>query len=236
MTAFPKYLDAGAYHWGKLDGRGIGDYHARLHARYGWFVAQCPSAPDGRVIDVGCGDAALSHLLAIRTRRPVTGIEPETEGVEAARAVLASRNSTVAVIQGTGEHLPFAAGEASVVTLCEVVEHVAEPDAVLREAWRVLRRGGMLLLSTPHAQDELADPLHAREYSAAEVRQQLASWLDVAVHVAEPAWLVEAYTRPVVRRVVNAAALTGRNPFARLREPAARRRHWRQVYATARKA
>ena len=49
--------------------------------------------------------------------------------------------------EGTG--LPFRAGTFDAVLCSEVLEHVAEPQVLLDEAYRVLREGGALVLTTP---------------------------------------------------------------------------------------
>ncbi len=41
-------------------------------------------------------------------------------------------------------------GSADVVLLCEVIEHLYNPDAVMRECRRILKKGGALVLTTPN--------------------------------------------------------------------------------------
>jgi SAM-dependent methyltransferase len=231
---FTKYRDAGAYHWGKLAGRGVSSYHARLRARYGWFVERAVEASPSLVVDVGAGDAALTHLLWDATRCRVLGVEPEEPGVEQARGVLAEHGSGAEIVHGRGEALPVADGEASVVTLCEVVEHVPEPEALVAEAARALGPGGRLLVSTPQSQGGPLPPFHFHEFEPEELRALLARhFATVDVRVAEPPWLLAAYRRRGLRHAVNAAALAGANPFERVREPSGGTRRWRGLYAVA---
>ncbi len=60
-------------------------YSARLHALYSWFVDEVEARRPALVVDVGCGDAALTDLMARATPGRVVGIEPEPSGVEFAR-------------------------------------------------------------------------------------------------------------------------------------------------------
>ena len=46
--------------------------------------------------------------------------------------------------------LPLADSSVDVVIMSELIEHLVDPDRTLDEAWRVLRPGGTLLLSTPN--------------------------------------------------------------------------------------
>ena len=48
------------------------------------------------------------------------------------------------------DQLPFSDGSVDFILLCEVIEHLYNPDHILREINRVLRKGGKLLISTPN--------------------------------------------------------------------------------------
>jgi SAM-dependent methyltransferase len=207
---FPKY-DRGAYHWGKLAGRSPRAYHARLWARYGWFVHSLERT-SGTIVDLGAGDGALIGLL-IRGDRCVRGIEPDARAVEIATRLLGGRAT---VVIGTAEHLPFATGEVAAVTMCEVIEHLQTPDCVLGEVRRVLEPGGTLLISTPRRHQSLTDQLHEREYDEVELVEMLraAGFHEVVVERTEPAWLVRLYATRPGRVVLNILALHVRNPFS----------------------
>jgi SAM-dependent methyltransferase len=62
-------------------------------------------------------------------------------------------------VWGDGNALPFATGSADCVLLSEVLEHVPRPENLLREAARVLRPGGRVLLTVP-----FMAPLHQLPY------------------------------------------------------------------------
>jgi SAM-dependent methyltransferase len=97
-----------------------------------------------RWLDVGCGAGALMRAAKRRGWLAV-GTEVASTAAEAVRR------------DGFEVHLATldeaALGEASfdVVSAIEVVEHVADTDALLRGAHRLLRPGGALYLTTPHA-------------------------------------------------------------------------------------
>jgi SAM-dependent methyltransferase len=110
----------------------------------------------GELLDIGCGERPYEALFAPHVTRYV-GIEyppvadnlhPEIWGmIELIRGVVD--------VWGDGQRMPFKTGAFDTVLALEMLEHVADPDAVVAEIARVLRRGGRLLLTVP-----LIAPLH----------------------------------------------------------------------------
>ena len=110
-----------------------------------------------RVLDGGCGMGfALLAMAALRQVRR-TGIDSDWS-----RLQLARRAGTGAALAAADvSRLPFAAESFDKILLSEVLEHVADDDAALRELFRVLRPGGTLAISVPHANFPLGwDPFN----------------------------------------------------------------------------
>jgi 2-polyprenyl-3-methyl-5-hydroxy-6-metoxy-1,4-benzoquinol methylase len=107
-----------------------------------------------RVLDIGCGSGASSAALA-RMGFHVIGIDPVEASVRiGTRAVQeCGIGGRVTFFVGAGGALPIRTGSFDVVLLCAVIEHVP-PEcrlALLQEAWRALRPGGLLLIhDTPN--------------------------------------------------------------------------------------
>ena len=100
-----------------------------------------------RALDVGCGGGLLAEEVAAMGFA-VTGIDPSSRSVEIARAHAARSGLRIDYGLGYGHDLPFENESFDVVLCCDVLEHVTEWDAVIREMARVLRRGGVLLYDT----------------------------------------------------------------------------------------
>lgn len=101
------------------------------------------------LLDLGCGDGhATAQIAGLATPRGhhVIGVDWSETALERARA----RGVETVRAALDSEPLPFADGEADVVVMSEIIEHLVDPDAAVAEAYRVLRPGGHLFLSTPN--------------------------------------------------------------------------------------
>jgi 2-polyprenyl-3-methyl-5-hydroxy-6-metoxy-1,4-benzoquinol methylase len=98
----------------------------------------------GRVLEVGCGLGFLGQLLA--ERYEYHGIDISDEAVEFARTKLNLANVEV----GDANYLLFEDTTFDSVFCFDVVEHLANPDLFISEAYRVLKPGGLAIISTPN--------------------------------------------------------------------------------------
>jgi 2-polyprenyl-3-methyl-5-hydroxy-6-metoxy-1,4-benzoquinol methylase len=98
------------------------------------------------VLEIGCSAGYYSQRIVSRGAR-VTGIDLNTPLV--AEAARVCRQGTFCSAEAN--RLPFASGKFDAVVMLEVIEHVGDETPVLAEIRRVLKPGGLLFLSTPHA-------------------------------------------------------------------------------------
>ncbi len=97
--------------------------------------------PGARVLDVGCGVGSITADLAQRvTPGLVVGIDPAPAAATSTR----ERSAAVRVAVGSGYRLPFGDDAFDVVHAHQVLQHLSDPVAALREMRRVCRPGGVV--------------------------------------------------------------------------------------------
>lgn len=104
-----------------------------------------------RLLDVGCGNGAYTLELA-RGFREVVAIDVEPGRLGELREALAAHpaGGRIAVREMSATALDLPSDHFDVVTAIEVLEHVDDLPAALREIARVLRRGGALCITCPN--------------------------------------------------------------------------------------
>jgi SAM-dependent methyltransferase len=96
-----------------------------------------------RILDAGCGSGR--NMVALARRGAVTGVELATASLRVAR-----ERDVGAVVPGSlDEPLPFGDGAFELAVALDVLEHVEDDGAALRELARVTAPGGRLLVTVP---------------------------------------------------------------------------------------
>lgn len=117
--------------------------------RHWWFVGRRRIVLDqleqhggrGRILDLGCGTGGvLAHL---DDYGEAYGIDPSPE------ATRFSHERGLAIALASGLNLPFADQTFDAVLALDVIEHVDDDVGLLREVQRVLRPGGILVVTVP---------------------------------------------------------------------------------------
>jgi 2-polyprenyl-6-hydroxyphenyl methylase/3-demethylubiquinone-9 3-methyltransferase len=101
-----------------------------------------------RVLDVGCGGGLLSEAMAGRGAQ-VTGIDLGPQTIEVAELHALESKVAVSYVRESAEsHAAQHAGAYDVVVCMEMLEHVPEPDSVLRALRTLVKPGGHVFVST----------------------------------------------------------------------------------------
>lgn len=114
------------------------------NAAFASFALVPPGRRDGLVLDLGCGNGRFLHFLRLLGWQ-VAGIEADPASAVVARSVVPG-----APIHPSLEAAALADRSVDVVTANHVVEHLADPRAVLAEIRRVLKPGGLLGIAVPN--------------------------------------------------------------------------------------
>ncbi|MDX6402570.1 MAG: hypothetical protein QOH70_25 [Blastocatellia bacterium] len=123
-----------------------------------------------RILDVGCGTGANLQMLA--QFGAAEGVDVSTEALDFCRA-----RGVADVKQGAAEDLPFDDASFDLVTGLDVVEHLDDDIAGLREMRRVLRPDGRAVFFVPAfmflwgVQDDISH--HRRRYTLTELKKKL---------------------------------------------------------------
>jgi len=126
------------------------------------------------VLEAGCGEGYGADLLAGVARR-VVGLDYD----ESAVAHVRSRYPRVDMRHGNLAQLPLPDGDVDVVVNFQVIEHLWDQGQFVTDCARVLRPGGVLLMSTPNritfspGLDTPLNPFHTRELNGAELTELL---------------------------------------------------------------
>jgi SAM-dependent methyltransferase len=163
------------------------------------------------VLDVGCGDGTMAHLLMqLRPDIQISGID-----------VLVRPTTQIQVTPFDGKEIPFAAGSFDVVMFTDVLHHTEDPLVLLREAVRVARtaivikdhtRDGWLAGPTLRLMDYVGNAHHgvvlpynywprARWVAAfAELKLRVSKWQSqLGLYPAPASWLFDRSLHFVAR-------------------------------------
>jgi len=99
------------------------------------------------ILDVGTGEGIYMYYLSSRAKLCV-GIDTDDKSLRKARKTVKTKNTEFILMQA--ESLAFKDNTFDVITMIEVLEHVADDKKVIKEIYRVLKPGGQLIITAPN--------------------------------------------------------------------------------------
>jgi len=139
---------------------------ARLRIFLRYLDVKMPASPSAKLLDVGCGTGAVAEALA--ERYDAHGIDSSPDAVAFCRE-RGLANMNVGLLADVSE-----SGSFDMLTFFDVMEHVADDARLLRDAHRLLKPGGSVLITVPafpslwSRHDEVLH--HQRRYTRSHLR------------------------------------------------------------------
>lgn len=123
--------------------------YATLQSRWRsrWEFAFTQIQAGSRVLDAGCGDGILGEMLIRRKQCDVVGLDISGH----ARGQAQQRGLECLACDISTERFPVEDADFDVVTMLCCLEHIFDPAHALREAARVVKPGGKVLVTLPNA-------------------------------------------------------------------------------------
>lgn len=124
------------------------------------------------VLDIACGAGYGSALLA-ETAKKVYGVDICEDVITYARQEY--KNRDIAFLKGDARNIPILSNSIDVAVSFETLEHITEQDIFLSEIKRVLKKKGILIISTPNKESygKINNQFHKKELNKKEFSRLL---------------------------------------------------------------
>jgi len=137
---------------------------------------------DFTILDIGCGTGHGSNLLARNFKR-VYGVDISQEAIDYAKKNWQKGN--IKFIVGSGTEIPFSKNTFDIAVAFEVFEHIKNWKKFLSELKRVIKRNGLIYISTPNKDvyspgtKRPINPHHFFEMTEKQFRKALGSYFQI---------------------------------------------------------
>lgn len=116
---------------------------AENRLRNPWITSLLPSST--KILDMGCGAGFLTQDMA-RLGHEVVGLDLSEESLQIAEKL--DETGRVSYIQADAAAVPFPDASFDIVCAMDLLEHVENPKAIIQEAARLLKPGGLFFFHT----------------------------------------------------------------------------------------
>ena len=145
---------------------------------YLWVYRNAVGDDVKTVLDIACGTGYGTYYLAPFVQK-IIGADCSPEAIEYAHSRYAHPNGSFEIMNAN--QLTFPNRNFDVVCSFETIEHLKEVETYLQEIVRVLKDGGIYLVSTPcvsQTTNHPNNPFHFKEWSCEDFRKLLSRYFD----------------------------------------------------------
>ena len=121
-------------------------FKKRVQTIFEWV----PPTDEARILDCACGRGFYLNMYRYVSECALVGLELDAEIIRKAQRNVGHLPG-ITLTRGNIYALPFPADYFDGVILSEILEHIEDDVAGLREVWRVLKPGGVVAITVPHA-------------------------------------------------------------------------------------
>ena len=219
MKVFDKYKEFGAYHWEDIKKDNFKDLISRsvpTLTKYDKIIDAVPKR-DCKIVDVGCGDGALTYLLSRNEHIvEVIGCDTDSTGIMLAREKVKKlvNRDKIQFINKSFEECQFPSQSIDVIVMCDVIEHIEKMETLLKKIKQVGKDGGMFINTTPLKRSNgiLWDEHHVLEYTKETLLELLSRHFPkTIVYKFSPTFLFKRYGN--FKKIYNILYLLGLNPL-----------------------
>lgn len=139
------------------------------------IIAGKNSKRSSKILDVGCGGGQLLETFAKTSNIELYGVDIAENALKMAR----KRGYEVFLYEAESENMPFKSNIFDIVVMNDLLEHIVEPDVLLKEAHRVLENDGNLIISVPNISQPVSwfmqifldlPPMQSARYKSVHIR------------------------------------------------------------------
>jgi len=154
----------------------VEDYLIYLHHIFTYEFAENKIPKKSFVLEVGCGEGYGTSMLSKKAKK-IIGIDVDKKIIEHASKKYGTEKCRFEVYDG--KKIPYKNNVFDAVVSFQVIEHVKDDKNYVSEIWRVLRKNGIFLITTPNRTHRLKpgqkpwNRFHIREYYPEELENLL---------------------------------------------------------------